>query len=276
MDDIRRQDLTLFVKELFTPWRVALVLVFGLMIYAAVRGMGFISANPVSFRTLLLVFSLFAADAITAYNTSVRKRFYGKRHGDMWEACRDRLVRFEEVLKRMRKDKVADLSEMPKTIRAVAQSLYIALRRADIIFTEVNKTEKEFYSQPSAWTAGSHDPQSQELYKQADRNIAEYRQQYAGVMAGVQRTEAQSAVFMTTVDTLRMKMLGYRLVGRSPELGSHEFLEALNEAKLQLQAIDKALDELDLGHYPKMIASMPPPPSMTTAVVEDQHLNQGN
>jgi hypothetical protein len=90
----------------------------------------------------------------------------------------------------------------------------------------------------------------------------------------VQRTEAQSAVFMTTVDTLRMKMLGYRLVGKSPEVGSHEFLQALNEAKLQLQAIDKALDELDMGQYPKMIASMPP--TIPSAVVVDEHhLGQG-
>jgi hypothetical protein len=79
-------------------------------------------------------------------------------------------------------------------------------------------------------------------------------------MAGVQRTEAQSAVFMTTLDTLRMKMIGYRLVGRSPELSSHDFLEALAEARAQLQSIDTALEELDLGHYPKTVASVPPPP----------------
>jgi hypothetical protein len=64
---------------------------------------------------------------------------------------------------------------------------------------------------------------------------------------------------MTTLDTLRMKMLGYRLVGKSPELSSQDFLEALNEAKLQLSAIDTALEELELGPYPQMIASMPPP-----------------
>jgi hypothetical protein len=54
-------------------------------------------------------------------------------------------------------------------------------------------------------------------------------------------------------------MLGYRLVGRSPELSSQDFLEALNEAKLQLAAIDSALEELELGPYPTMIAAMPPP-----------------
>lgn len=77
-------------------------------------------------------------------------------------------------------------------------------------------------------------------------------------MAGVQRTEAQCAVYMTTLDTLRMKMIGYRLVGKSPEMSSQDFLEALAEARAQLQSIDTALDELDLGHYPKTISVVPP------------------
>ncbi len=265
MDDIRKQDIALFVKEILSPWRVAAYFILGFSVYA------FFSNLPWRVLSLPSVAFALAPIVMTAYNESVRKRFQGKRHEQMWDACRDRLARFEEVLKKMRKSHVADLSEMPRTIRGVAQALYVALRRADTIFTEVHKTEKEFYAQPSVWSAGSGDPQSQELYRIADKNIAEYRQQYAGVMAGVQRTEAQSAVFMTTVDTLRMKMLGYRLVGKSPELGSHEFLEALGEARLQLEAIDKALDELDLGHYPQMIAAMPPP-TPASAIVDEQHL----
>jgi hypothetical protein len=142
----------------------------------------------------------------------------------------------------------------------VADSLYYALRRADMIAHEVHSSEQGLYSGPPVWHAPSHDPQSKELYRIADKNIAEYRQRFDALMAGVQRTEAQSAVYMTTLDTLRMKMLGYRLVGKSPELSSHDFLDALTEAKLQLSAIDTALEELEMGPYPKMIAAMPPPP----------------
>ncbi|MEJ5171286.1 MAG: hypothetical protein WHU10_09880, partial [Fimbriimonadales bacterium] len=108
--------------------------------------------------------------------------------------------------------------------------------------------------QPPAWTAAPTDPQAKELYRIADRNIAEYRKLYDAVMAGVSRTEAQAAVFMTTLDTLRVKMLGYRLVDKSPEVPSQDFLEALGEARLQLDAIDKALEELDFSHLPKLIA----------------------
>ncbi|MDR3689228.1 MAG: hypothetical protein P4L46_07615 [Fimbriimonas sp.] len=217
--------------------------------------------NMSSFGPIVLplaVVTVFVS-GIWAWMESDKKRFLNKRFKSLWLGCQDRLARFEEVQKRMRKDQIAHLSEMPNTIRAVSKALYIALRRADIISHEVALSEKGLYSEPPSWKSPSRDAQSQELYRIADKNIAEYRAQFAGVMAGVQRTEAQSAVFMTTLDTLRMKMIGYRLVGRSPEMSSHDFLEALAEARAQLQSIDTALDELDLGHYPKTIAVVPPP-----------------
>lgn len=258
MDDIRRQDLKLFAKELLSPWRLLLLIVgFGI---AASRvssggGGGFLTFLFAGFGIVALFVGA------NAWTESVRKRFSSKRHEALWNACSDRLARFEEVLAKMRRDQVADLHEMPRTIRRVAQSLYAALRRADTIASEVLKTEKGMYAQAPSWSASPSDPQSKELYQIADKNIAEYRQQFAGVMAGVQRTEAQSAVFMTTLDTLRMKMLGYRLVGRGPELSSMDFLNALAEAKTQLQAIDTALEELDLGAYPVSIAAVKPGPA---------------
>ena len=81
---------------------------------------------------------------------------------------------------------------------------------------------------------------------------------------------------MTTLDTLRMKMLGYRLVGRSPEVPSHDFLEALAEARAQLQSIDTALEELDLGHYPKTIAAIPPPIPQEVVDELQSRLNGGS
>jgi hypothetical protein len=190
----------------------------------------------------------------TSATEAKRKRFMQPRFAALWEGCRDRLARFDEVFRKMRREQVADLSIMPQTIRSVAQALYRALRRADMISEEIQRTERDIYSQPPSWSGGASDAQATELYRIADRNIAEYKQQYAGVMGGVQRAEAQSAVFMTTLDNLRMKMLGYRLVGKVPEIPSQEFLEAMSEAKLQLDAIDKALDELDLSLLPKTIS----------------------
>jgi hypothetical protein len=258
MDDIRRQDLHLFLKELLAPGRVIVSVIAGLFFYMFWKTTsGFESGIPT--RAWITWFAILIAHGSLAWSASVKRRFLNKRFEALWNGCLDRLTRFEEVLKKLRKEQVADLHEMPKTVRNVAGSLYGALRRSDMIAHEVHSSEQGLYGGPPVWHAPSHDAQSKELYRIADKNIAEYKQRFEAVMAGVQRTEAQSAVYMTTLDTLRMKMLGYRLVGRSPELSSQDFLEALSEAKLQLAAIDSALEELELGPYPVMIAAMPPP-----------------
>jgi hypothetical protein len=267
MDDIRREDRRLFLRESLKPGRLILVA----LILAAVLAMKLGPATDMPFTWFLgFLLTPVLIHLLNARNEARAKRFRIKRFEALWNGCQDRLDRFEEVLGQMRKDKIADLQEMPQTIRRVASALYAALRRADIITTEVQKTEQGIYAQPPVWNAPANDPQAKELYRIADRNIAEYRAQFAGVMAGVQRAEAQSAVFMTTLDTLRMKMIGYRLVGRSPEMQNSDFLYALNEAKLQLQAIDKALEELDFDSPD--VRLMPPPPP---AVARDEHLGQG-
>lgn len=258
MDDIKRRNWKVFSQELLSPGRLVLMLFVDWLLFLFLK-----TKQPAFSQFPLGVIPLwvltFAACGVLAYRSSLDKRFINSRFKALWTGCQDRLTRFDEVLRKLRKDQIAELSEMPKTIHRVAESLYAALRRADMIAFEVSSTEHNLYGGPPVWQAISHDPQSKELYKIADKNIAEYRQRFEGVMAGVQRTEAQTAVFMTTLDTLRMKMLGYRLVGKSPEVSSQDFLEALNEAKLQLSAIDSALEELELGPYPQMIASMPPP-----------------
>lgn len=252
MQDIRDQDRRLFIRQIFRWDRVFTTALFAGSLGWAMLG---IFGGPwVVLGLLPVVFHI-----NSAWHRSVRKRFTHKRFEALWNSVRDRLTRFEEVLARLRKDQIADLQEMPKTIRSVSHSLYAALRRADIITVEVLETEKGILHQPPTWTAQGSDPQLTELYRIADKNIAEYRQRYAGVMAGVQRAEAQCAVFMTTLDTLRMQLIGHRLAARSPEMSSQEFLEAMGEAKLQLQAIDQALEELDFRQFPTTISVMPPP-----------------
>ena len=252
MDDIRRHDQKLFTQELLKPGRCIVSL--GLFAFGSWM---LWQVNPVV-GFLILAF----AGGAHVYNSNrdaIAKRWLHQRFKALWASCQDRLDRFNDVLEKMRKDQVADLQEMPKTINGVGDSLYLALRRADLICHDVLQTEKGILHAPPAWQSLSEDAQARELYRIADKNIAEYRQFYGGVMAGVQRAEAQAAVFMTTLDSLRMKMIGYRLVGKQPEMSSQEFLTALTEARLQLEAIDQALDELDFSQMPKMIAAIPPP-----------------
>ncbi len=257
MEDLRAHDRQRLVREMLSPGRLAVS--FGILIAIWVVFVQAQDKPPYAFAAA--VFLLLGHYGV-AMQAAERKKWSHVRMASLWAGCEDRMARFEEVLRRMRRDQLADMTEMPNTIRQVSASIYTALRRADIVATEVEATEKGMVGRPPVWDAATHDPQSRELYGLADRNIAEYRGHFAAVMAGVQRTEAQSAVFMTTLDSLRMKLIGYRLVGRSPEVGTHDFLEALAEARTQLQAIDTALDELDLGHYPKTISVVPttPPP----------------
>jgi hypothetical protein len=258
MDDVSRQDRRLFVRELLRPARVFLS---GLATLTVLGPFGGLADWFWGWNWYLAILALIGiAHTAAAFNASLGKRFHQKRYEALWNGCQERLKLFDEVLAKMRRDRVADLQEMPKTIRRVSHQLYLALRRADMVSHEVHQTERGLYHQPPAWSAPTHDAQATELYRLADKNIAEYRQQFAGVMAGVQRTEGQCAVFMTTVDSLRMKMIGYRLVGKSPELSSQDFLEAMQEAKLQLAAIDKALDELELSSLPDVVSTLPPPP----------------
>ncbi len=257
MDDLRRHDQRRVAREALAPMR--LLVSAGI---AAAIWVVFAQAQGEWGRALVAWGILALGHVGVAMQAAERKKWAHPRMASLWAGCEDRMQRFEEVLKRMRKDQLADLHEMPRTIRGVSQSLYFALRRADIVATEVEATERGMIGRPPTWEADTRDAQSRELYRLADRNIAEYRGHFAAVMAGVQRTEAQSAVFMTTLDSLRMKLIGYRLVGRSPEIASDDFLTALAEARVQLQAIDTALDELDLGHYPKTVSVVPngPPP----------------
>ena len=107
-----------------------------------------------------------------AYQASIPKRFKNARFRELWEGCRDRENRFREVLSKMRKDKVADLTDLPKNVTQVKESLYVALRRADLITSEVEATEREMVGKPPVWQASTQDAQSRELYKIADENIA--------------------------------------------------------------------------------------------------------
>jgi hypothetical protein len=265
MEDIRKQDIRLFLRECLSVGRVGVYVLSVLFLYRVLTATTWSTPALLTIPTGLIIYS-----TATAYSASVKKRFQNQRMATLWNGCQDRLARFEEVLRKTRKEGIADLQTMPNTIRSVAKSLYIALRKADIIAVEVAATETGMLSQPPVWHASTQDAQSKELYRIADKNIAEYRSHFAGVLAGVQRTEAQSAVFMTTLDSLRMKLIGYRLVGRNPSLHSEEFLEAIAEAKLQLQSIDTALEELDLGQYPKNISVIPTPPMNTAAHIEEK------
>ena len=239
MYDIHRRDRQVFVRELLRFGPIYLTLMVVLIVSF------FFNPFTLFFGSLILVWVVLAA-----HKRSVPKRFYSPRFLHLWNGCTDRLKRFEGAITESKKGGVPELQELPKTVAQVNQSLYLALRRADIVLREVTNSEGWLVLQRQGGGPISPDQKAQELYRLADKNIAEYRQHYQSVMAGVERAEAQAVVFTTTLDTLRMRMLGHRLAGKSPELAHMEFLQALTEARMQLDSIDKALDELELTPFP--------------------------
>lgn len=267
MTDVRRLDRKAFGRELRRPSRWVNLGLLALLAYLLSLAAGDLRV-PVFGALLAGCIGYFF---LRAWEDSKRNRFFSKRYEALWNGCRDRIRRFEEVLRDVKRDQKVMLAEMPDTIRGVGQSVYVALRRADFVAADVHRTENEILSQPPVWVGQSNDPQARELYRIADKNIAEYRGHFSAVMAGVQRSEAQAAVFMTTLDTIRMKLIGHRLTGRDVEISSQEFLEAITEARLQLQAIDTALEELDFSTFPRTISIIPPSQAETDPLQSRLH-----
>jgi hypothetical protein len=253
MDDVRRWDRQILNREVMRPRRVfwGLVALFWAVFIAF--------ATEVPFVAIFLSAIVAAVWIATAKAAAAKARFRHPRFRVLWEQAHERLDRFDQALVQSRKAKVAEFEELPRTVRAVGQGLYLALRRADMVFGELVRSEGALLYKDEIPHKGSPDAQANELYRVADRNVAEYKQQVRGVLAGVERTEAQVAVFTSTLDTLRVKLLSYRLTGRSPEMQSKEFLDSIVEAKMQFESIDKALEELEMTPWPVTVATVPPP-----------------
>lgn len=260
MHEIARRDRELLIRALLDPGRlIALLVVAAAAVWVALQG-----GIPFMFKLVAWGFSAFFAYwyADQVRQTVIAKRFSHKRYELLWNTAQDRMKRLREALTAMKKDRIADLQVLPTTIASVSESLYLALRRADQIQLEIEKSEGALAHAPHPKNLGatpSKDANVQELYRLADKNIAEYRQRFGALMAGMQRCEAQAAVFITTLDALRMRILGYRLSGRNPEIEHREFLLAITEAKSQLEAVDTALAELDYLNLAVPEEELPPP-----------------
>src|SRR5687767_1207411 len=131
MDDVARLDLRLFLKELFSPLRLVILIVSLTFLWTFP-----LWRDAIAFRLFAsCIFSIVWVS--TSYSASMTKRFKNRKYAALWSGCTDRLKRFEEVSNKLRKSSVADLTEMPSTVRAVGKTLYKALRKADVIAHEI-------------------------------------------------------------------------------------------------------------------------------------------
>jgi len=165
----------------------------------------------------------------------------------LWKTVVDRLERFEKAYAGVQSTFDEELPVLKKKVMDTADTVFGALLRADVMRAELVKSEGPIPGtvMPAPdMSRPANDAKVQELYQLADRNMAEYRQRLGAITSGIHRCEAQTAVFITTLDNLRMRLLGYRLIGKSPEIEHQQFLESIGSAKAELDAVDKALEEL--------------------------------
>lgn len=252
MDEIQKRDWKVFLVEALS--------------FRSIVAIGFISLitwlllkNPFNENNPIFYFggsALIGWTVFSAFQRSIPKRYHHERFRYLWKECRQRKDKLQEALNKSRKNKIADLAELERTINTTMPDIYRALRRADMALREIQQSEAMVSPSLMGNERLVNDAQAQELYKVADRNVAEYTQHYKLAVAGVERAEAQCIVFSTTLDTLRIRLLGYSLAGRSPEAETKEFLNLVADAKMQFSAIDKALEEIELMPYPETIVTL--------------------
>jgi hypothetical protein len=252
MQDIRRRDWKVFIAE-----AASLRTVVGVIAVAAISSLFFTApgTNPVLIATIgggAIGWIIFAA-----FLRSIEKRFHHQRFKYLWQECQIRHKKLTAALDKSRRNKFAELSELERTVNTTIPEIYRALRRADLVLRDIQQTENYAATPLNVPGQVIHDQQAQELYKVADRNIAEYTHYYKQAVAGVERSEAQCVVFSTTLDALRIRLLNYSLVGRNPEAETKEFLNMVAEARMQFAAIDQALDEIELMPMAQTIHTLP-------------------
>ena len=239
-ESLHRREL--FKKELRSSERIG-IFATGIL-FAAI---GPLSGSGWSTGSTVFLVGGLALGLYTAYKSIPRSQFRSPHYRMLWQNVIDRLKRFDTAYSGLKVAWDEELPVLRERIQITADSVYNALCRADVMQQELQKSEGHM-----AWAETTHfrpasvspDKKVQELYQLADRNMAEYRQRLNAVTAGIQRCEAQTAVFITTLDSLRVRLLGYRLMGKSPEIEHQQFLETIGEAKSQLDAVDKALEEI--------------------------------
>lgn len=258
MSPIARRNAAVFARELARPGCLLYVLL-------ALILMSSLSGN-VPVYALALIGA--AVGAGLAWSRSTKRRFGNMRLARAWAQVADRSGRLTRELRNAKKRSIADLEDLPRNVVRVRRQLYVSLRTADLMLSEISRSERPGGS-PEKPDLVSGDPQAQELYRIADKHLAEYRRRFAELVSSVERTEAQAAVFVSLLDSLRVQLLQHRLGRVSALPDTQEFLEAVTEAKMQLDAIDKTLEELALTPFPKILTYLPDDPVQPSAEVQE-------
>lgn len=241
MNEIKRADRNIILGAVFNPMRLLGLAICGYVSYllADLGGVAF------AFGVLILGVGL-GMYGVAIRNDFLNKRFKNQEHKHLWDMVEDRLSRLRGALKLAPDHVKASINDLPDRVERTARQLYQSLRRADIVRCEILRSEGNVSTASFPFHVTSPDTETTELYLLADKNVAEYKRHYQGIQARVTRTEGQCAVFISALDSMRVQILGHRLVGDSVPSEKQEFLQAMSEISAQLNSINIALTELDL------------------------------
>lgn len=176
----------------------------------------------------------------------LRRRFVNREYADLWRMIEDRYRRFQRALRRAPSGIGSGFNEISRTVEHTKRRLYSSLRKADLVKKEILDSEGGAGSPLPFPPLVSPDSETNDLYALAAKNFEEYRTIFDAITSKVSRTEAQCAVYISALDSLRVQLLGHRLEKREAAIPKQEMDEAVSDIRTQLESINSALDELDL------------------------------
>jgi hypothetical protein len=256
MTDRQKSEFGLFARTLFRSGPIGwgmLGLMIGLLFALPLLRFGDALGGVLSVAASIGVASWFTS----AWYSRGSYRFRHTLYPPLWRSLCDRVSRFDKAYARSPRAVKEALSETPASVRRLLDSMYMAMLRADAVRSLLRESEPAetamfgftpppfptMQAPPEVLRAA--DPQARSLYGIAEKNQEEYRRHYQKLMAGVERTEAQAAVMNTALDSLRIKMLDYRVTGGKVEMPSSELVSRLGAYQSEFAALEKAVDEVE-------------------------------
>jgi len=245
MDEVKRHDLKALLRALVEPIPLASALATGYLAF-----LGLTRLAPLSifwWMSALLAIGAATGFILSTYQGWKKRRFLNAEYDRLWEMIEDRHRRFHRAIRRAPQAIAGGFREIARTVDDTKRRLYASIRKADLVKKEILDSEgvPRLSSLPIP-PAATADKETNDLYQVAAKNFEEYQAVFEAITAKVSRTEAQCAVFISALDSLRVQLLGHRLERKDTALPKEEMDEAVHGIRTQLESINEALDELEL------------------------------
>ncbi len=245
MDEVRRHDIKAFLRALVEPVPLVSAAAAGYLAF-----LGLSRLEPLSvfwWMSALIGIGAIGGFGFSTYQGWRKRRFLNSEYDRLWEMIQDRHRRFHRAVRRAPRGIADGFLEIARTVDHTKKRLYGSIRKADLVKKEILDSEGvprlSSLPIPPATTA---DKETNDLYQVAAKNFEEYQTVFEAINAKVSRTEAQCAVFISALDSLRVQLLGHRLERKDTAIPKEEMDEAVHDIRTQLDSINDALDELEL------------------------------